>query len=31
MGGLTDVVTEHVGEEGLAEMDRETTEEYHAL
>ena len=25
--GLTNIVTEHVGEEGLAEMDRDTTEE----
>lgn len=28
--GLTNVVTEHVGEKSFAQMDRETTEEYHA-
>jgi hypothetical protein len=27
---LTNVVTEHVGEEGLVEVNGETTEEYHA-
>jgi len=28
--GLTNVVTEHVGEKSFAQMDRETTKEYHA-